>query len=87
MSTHTRDEIVATVTRILAGELGRPADELSPDRDLSQVEGADSVKVLRSVAKIEREYDIELEDEDVFRLRTVDDVVNVIEKTLGREQG
>ena len=49
----------------------------------SIVEGADSVKVLRSVAKIEQRYDIELEDDDVFGLKRIDDVVNVIEKELG----
>jgi acyl carrier protein len=79
----TRDQIVATVTEIVAGEFGQPAGALTPDLDLTTIEGADSVKVLRSVAKIEQRYDIELEDDDVFGLKRIDDVVNVIEKELG----
>jgi acyl carrier protein len=83
MSSFTRDDIVATVTAIVAKEFGQPVSALTPDLDLSTIEGADSVKVLRAVAKIEREYDIEFEDEDVFKLKRIDDVANVIEKTLG----
>ena len=42
-------------------ELG---ESVGPSTDLRNVPGADSVKMLRMVARIEREYDLELEDED-----------------------
>jgi acyl carrier protein len=86
MTSSQRDQIVRTVTEIVAREFGQPADALDPQQDLTKIEGADSVKVLRSVAKIEKEYDIELEDEDVFGLKRIDDVVNLIEKQLGGGQ-
>lgn len=84
--TRTRDEIISTVTALVAAEFGRPAAELSPDLDLSSVEGADSVKVLRSVARIERTYDIELEDDQVFGFKTIDDVADAVAALLA-EQG
>ncbi|HET8660663.1 MAG TPA: acyl carrier protein [Micromonosporaceae bacterium] len=84
MSSHTHEEILATVTEIVAAELGVPAAELPPLRDLREVEGADSVKILRSVAKIERRYDIEMDDDDVFSLRCLDDAAAVIAKTLAQ---
>ncbi|WP_309055396.1 acyl carrier protein [Streptomyces sp.] len=80
--THTKDEIIRTVTDLVATEFGRPAAELTPDRDLTSVEGADSVKVLRSVARIERTYDIELEDDQVFGFKTIDDVADAVAALL-----
>lgn len=74
----TPDEIIATVTELVAREFGRRADELPPHLDLTSVEGADSVKVLRAVARIERTYDIELEDAQVFGLKTISDVADSV---------
>lgn len=83
MSTSTTaDQITATVTEIMAGELGVPPERLEPDTDLRAVEGADSVKVLRTIAKIERTYDVELDDEVVFSFTRIADVVLVVEKLL-----
>ncbi|WP_462188678.1 MULTISPECIES: acyl carrier protein [unclassified Frankia] len=76
--TPSRAEIVSTVTAILARELGMPADALTPDLDLRAVEGADSVKVLVMISRIERTYDIEIEDEDVFTLSSINDVVRIV---------
>jgi acyl carrier protein len=80
--TVARDSILNTVTELAATEFGRPADELGPELDLGTVQGADSVKVLRVIAKIERIYDIELEDEQVFELKTLSDVTAAIESSL-----
>lgn len=74
----TRTEIVDTVTGIVSKELAIPAGELTGDRDLRAVEGADSVKVLLIISRIERTYGIEIEDEDVFTISTIDDVVGIV---------
>lgn len=78
----TLDDIITTLTGLAAAEFGRPAEELTPDLDLSTVEGADSVKVLRVIAKIERTYDIELEDDEVFGFKTIGDVAASVRSTL-----
>jgi acyl carrier protein len=82
----TADEITATVTDIAAAELGVPSENLAPDTDLRAIEGIDSVKVLRMIARIEREYAVELSDEDVFSLTTVEGTVSAVRAALA-EQG
>ncbi len=80
--TVTLETIVDTVTDLVAQEFGVPRETLTPELDLSSVEGADSVKVLRVVAKIERAYDVELEDDEVFGFKTITDVATSVESTL-----
>jgi len=80
--THTADDILRTVTDIAAAETGIAPADLLPDVDLRGMAGVDSVRVLRMVAKIERTYDIELEDQDVFGLSTLSDVVKVVDRAL-----
>jgi len=79
------DEIVATVTAIAAAELGLPAASLRPDTDLRAIEGMDSVKVLRMIAKIEQAYDIELDDEVVFGLSSVAGTAGAVRQALGEQ--
>jgi acyl carrier protein len=82
MSNLTRDEIQTTVTEIVAKVFALPVADLAADKDLRQIEGVDSVKVLRAVATIEQRFDIELEDEDVFGIKSINDLTSVIEKSL-----
>jgi acyl carrier protein len=80
--TVTLESIIETLTDLVASEFGRAESDLAPDLDLSTVEGADSVKVLRVVAKIERAYGIELEDDEVFGLGTIREVATAVERAL-----
>ncbi|WP_109524406.1 MULTISPECIES: acyl carrier protein [Nocardia] len=82
MTANTPDEILRTITAIAVAETGIPEADLRPDVDLRAMAGVDSVRVLRMVAKIERAYDIELEDEAVFGMATLDDVVAVVDSEL-----
>ncbi|MFF0543592.1 acyl carrier protein [Nocardia thailandica] len=81
-TTLSPDTILATVTEIATAETGLPAEVLTPDADLRAMAGVDSVRVLRMVARIERSFDIELDDADVFALSSLADVVRVVEKSL-----
>ena len=75
-------DLTAAITGIVAAELGVAASSISPDSNLRTMEGADSVKVLRTVAKIERQYDVELDDEDVFGASTVAEIASVVHRAL-----
>ncbi|MFD7500876.1 acyl carrier protein [Streptomyces sp. NPDC001700] len=79
-------DITRTVTEVVAEILGRPVDGLSPDADLRGVEGADSIKVVRIIAKIEQTFDIELEDDEIFGVNTIGEVVALVEKATARER-
>ncbi|WP_405496304.1 acyl carrier protein [Nocardia sp. NBC_00511] len=78
----TTEEILRTVTEIAVTETGLPAEQLTPDADLRAMAGVDSVRVLRMIARIERTFDIELEDEDVFGTATLGQVAVVVDKAL-----
>ncbi len=53
-----------------AKELGIDIGEIAENTVLKQLPGADSVRLLRVVAQIERVYDVEFEDEDIFGVGT-----------------
>jgi acyl carrier protein len=78
-------EIIAAITDIAAAELGVPAASLAPDADLRAIRGIDSVKVLRMIARIERYYDVELSDEDVFSLTTVEGTAAAVRAALAEQ--
>lgn len=61
-----------------AKELGIGAGEIAEDTVLKQLPGADSVRLLRVVAQIERIYDVEFEDSDVFAVRTSRELADLV---------
>ncbi|MFC4128748.1 acyl carrier protein [Nocardia rhizosphaerae] len=82
MTTTSADTILRTVTEIALSETGLSATELTPDADLRGMAGVDSVRVLRMIARIERAFDIELEDSDVFGMSTLAEVTAVVERSV-----
>lgn len=72
------DPVRDAVRDIVATELGLDPAALHDDTDLRAVEGADSVKVLRMIARIEQHHDVELDDDDVFGVTTVAGIVTVV---------
>ncbi|CAO5253059.1 acyl carrier protein [Frankia sp. AgKG'84/4] len=65
------DGVVRQITEIVATELSVPAEALTPDTDLRGIEGADSVRLLRVVAKVEQTWDVELDDDEVFGVSSI----------------
>ncbi|MFB7867946.1 acyl carrier protein [Streptomyces sp. NPDC056069] len=69
-----------------AKELGIDLSEIADDTVLKELPGADSVRLLRVVAQIERVYDVEFEDEDIFDVRTPRQLASlVLAQTAGAE--
>jgi acyl carrier protein len=77
-TTLNRDDVLATILELVAAEFELPAGQVSGDAVLKQLPGADSVRLLRVVAKVERRYDVEFEDEDIFRVRTADELAALV---------
>jgi acyl carrier protein len=61
-----------------AKELGVDVAEVSETTVLKELPGADSVRLLRVVAQIERVYDVEFEDEDIFAVRTPRELTDLV---------
>lgn len=73
-------EIGKTISSLVSEELKIPAEEITPGTNLRELPGVESIKVLRIIAKIERLYDVELDDELVFRVKTIQELAEAIEQ-------
>ena len=72
------DVVLKSVREGLAAELRLPVDEIGPESKLDNLPNADSVRLLRVVAKLENQYDVEFEDDDVRDASTVSDLVGLV---------
>lgn len=75
-------DIEDTIRGFVCQELKVTPDQVADTTDILELSGSESIKLLRIVARIERQYDIELEDEQVFGVRTVQQMVDVVQKLL-----
>lgn len=68
----------AGVREQIAAELKIDPADVADDVVLKQLPGADSVRLMRIVARVERDYEVEFEDDDIFAIRTFDQLVALI---------
>ena len=66
------------VNSILAEQLGVESDVLTPEANLVDDLGADSLDVVELVMALEEEFGVEIPDEEVENIRTIADVVQYI---------
>ncbi|MFI8186545.1 acyl carrier protein [Actinacidiphila glaucinigra] len=57
-------------------------DPIEPGTVLETLPNADSLRLLRTISALERKYDIELDDADIFKARTVADLTDIITKAM-----
>ena len=67
------------VKEIICEQLGVSETEVTPDASFLEDLGADSLDIVELVMALEEEYDLEINDEEAEKIRTVQDVVNYIE--------
>ncbi len=78
IATPTRAEIADTVRTHLAAELKIDPAAITEDCALRELPGVDSIQLLRVVSRLEREWDTEFEDEDIFSSVTFADLANMV---------
>jgi acyl carrier protein len=66
----------------LAAELGISTSDIGDADLLRELPTVDSMRMLRVVSKLEREFDVEFDDEAIFAATTVDELVALVEKSL-----
>ncbi|MFI6094833.1 acyl carrier protein [Lentzea sp. NPDC051213] len=81
----TRDQIASVTAGYLAAELKISAAGISGTDVLRDMPGADSMKMLRVVSKLEREWKVEFDDEEIFAATTVDELITLVEKNVNRD--
>ncbi len=79
----TRDEILAGVAAVAREHLHLTV-EVSPAARLVEDLGCDSLKLLTLAAEVENRFQVVLEPEDEARIATVDDLIAVLARKLGR---
>jgi acyl carrier protein len=84
IATSTRSEIVDIARDQLAAELKIEASDIVDDTVLRELPGADSIHLLRVVSRLEREWDTEFDDEDIFTSNTFADLVDMVSSYLAR---
>lgn len=67
------------VKEILVDQLDVDEDSIAMDSVITDDLGADSLDLVDLVMTLEEEFDLEIPDEDIENIRTVEDIVNYIE--------
>lgn len=76
--TQETGDLYRFVAATIARELKIDEVQLTPTLDLRSIAGIESIKVLRIICKVEQQYDVELEDDAVFRASTIQDIVDAV---------
>ena len=71
--------IFEKVAEILAEQLDVEAEEITPETDIIDDLGADSLDIVDLVMSLEDEFDLEIPDEDVEGIRTVGGLTQYLE--------
>ncbi len=78
-----KDEVIAKVKELIADSLGVSNDEIEPTASFIEDLGADSLDIVEMVMRIEKDFNIEIPDEDAEKISTVQDAIDYIHEHLG----
>jgi acyl carrier protein len=82
----TRDEIESKIKEILVSDFELDAEKLVPGAKLFEDLDLDSIDAVDMVVRLQQITGLKVKAEDFKQIRTLDDVVGVVEK-LVNEQG
>lgn len=68
------------VRAMLAKQLNLPAEKISLGSDIIKDLGADSLDVVELLISLEDDYGISIPEDDIVNVKTVQDIVDMIEK-------
>ncbi|MBO4989240.1 MAG: acyl carrier protein [Clostridia bacterium] len=68
------------VSEMLASQLGVSVAKITPESEIVKDLGADSLDVVELLMTLEEETGITVPDDEVESIKTVQDIVNMIEK-------
>ena len=70
------------VKKLLAEQLNISVDTINEDSKIIEDLGADSLDVVEMLMVLEDEFDVTVSDEESLKLKTVGDIVNLIDKKV-----
>jgi acyl carrier protein len=71
-------EILGKVREMVASQLGKSEDEITPESSFIEDLGADSLDLVELIMSMEDEFGLEISDEDAESIITVQDAINFI---------
>ena len=72
------------VKEIICEQLGVEEDEVTPNAKFIEDLGADSLDTVELVMAFEKEFDIDIPDEEAEKLRTVGDALKYLQDKMGK---
>lgn len=72
------------IRSIIASKLGLDESEITPEKNLSNDLGADSLDVVELSMDLEREFNLKFEDADTEKIQTVEDLYKLIEEYVSK---
>ena len=76
-------QLETKVKDIIAEELGVEKEKLTHEASFMEDLGADSLDTVELVMAFEKEFDIDIPDEEAEKLRTVGDALNYLHARMG----
>lgn len=71
--------LVDNVKELIAKQLNKPIEEVTEEKEVVKDLGADSLDVVEMLMSLEEEFDITVPEEDAVNIKTVGDIVKLIE--------
>jgi len=78
----TDEEIFQRVKKVVVEQMRINEDEVRPEVSFTEDLGADSLTVVELVMQLEEEFGVDIPDDDVPTLKTVQDAVGYIQRKL-----
>ncbi len=67
------------ILELIANQLNKSVDELTEDKEFVKDLGADSLDIVEMFMSLEDEYNITVSDEEAVKIKTIGDVIKLIE--------
>lgn len=74
--------VLEKVKMILSSQFDVEEDNITPDTNIADDLGADSLDVVDMLMSLEDEFDVEIPDDQIEKIRTVGELVAYIEENM-----
>ena len=68
------------IKELIAKQLNKPVSEITDEKEVVKDLGADSLDVMEMLMNLEEEFNITVPEDDAMGIKTVGDIVKLIEK-------
>ena len=70
------------VKELISKQLNKPVNDITEDKELVKDLGADSLDLVEMLMNLEEEQGITISEEESVNIKTVGDIISLIEKTV-----